>query len=135
MADPELDACDVDEAEETVWSLSGATPAWFSASKMSSHSPARVHRRNWRRPTTTCRTLPVISRQGAPVRAIQKMPSRTRRRLVGLRPFGRRTVRMRPSKKAHSSSDIRLRAKLVPHVEMSPNYRPPDKGSPFVNTN
>jgi hypothetical protein len=34
------------------------------------------------------------SRQGEPVRAIQKMPSRKRRWFVGLLPFGARTAKM-----------------------------------------
>ena len=38
------------------------------------------------------------------------------------------------TKKAHSSSDIRLRAKLISHVEKSLNHRTQIKGIPFVNT-
>lgn len=34
---------------------------------------------------------------------------------------------------AHSSSDIRLRAKIISHVEMILNHRPPPEGIPFVN--
>ena len=43
----------------------------------------------------------------------RKMPAGTRRQLVGLRPFGARTARMKCSKNAHSPSEIRPRAKLV----------------------
>ena len=58
------------------------------------------------------------SRKGAQIRAIRKMSSRTGRWSAGLRPFGCRTARMKPSKKAHSSSDIGLRAKLTFRLEM-----------------
>ena len=41
---------------------------------------------------------------------------------------------MKPSKKAQSSSDIRLRAKPISQVERSLNHRAPASGIPFVNT-
>lgn len=40
---------------------------------------------------------------------------------------------MKPSKNVHSSSDIKLRAKLISYVEMSLNHSAHACGSPFVN--
>ena len=41
---------------------------------------------------------------------------------------------MKPSKNAHSSSDMRLRAKPICQAEMSLHQRTPASGIPFVNT-
>ncbi len=53
---------------------------------------------------------------------------------MGLRPFGPRTVRMKRSKNAHSSSDIRSRAKRVSIADTSLNHDQPDLRIPVVNT-
>jgi len=41
---------------------------------------------------------------------------------------------MKPSKNAHSSTDIRLRAKLTSHAEMILKHRRPRRGIRFGNT-
>lgn len=55
----------------------------------------------------------------------QKIPSRTRRWFRGLRPFGARIDRMNRSWNAHSSSDMRSRAKLVSVADTSLNHVQP----------
>lgn len=54
--------------------------------------------------------------------------------MAGLREFGTRIARMKPSKQAHSSSDIRSRAQLVSITDINLNYVKRGDGNFFVNT-
>ena len=70
------------------WSACGTAPLSFGASIICSHNPASVQRRNCRSTLDHLSNSSGRSRHGAPIRAIQKIPSRTRRWVVGLRAFG-----------------------------------------------
>ena len=84
-------------------------PPSLKAWSITSHSPLAVQRRNWRctefqRPSSSGR-----SRQGAPVRMIQKIASSTRRWSCGGRPRSGPPSITNGAKNAHSSSLINPR--------------------------
>lgn len=88
---------------------SAPPPPSAKASSITSHSPDAVQRRNWRNTEFQLPTSPGKSRHGAPVRAIQKMASSTRRwSRAGLPPSGLADT-TKGSKKDHSSSVSRPR--------------------------
>ena len=66
-------------------------------------------------------------------RAIQKMPSRKRRWLAGLRPLGLRTAARNGPKNAYSSSDMRLRANMTSLADGILNHASALKGILFVS--
>lgn len=91
-----------------IWMLSGAVPLSFIASSISSHTPACVQRRYWR---NTDDQFPKCS--GRSCRAIQNIPSRTRRWADGGRPRLPPVAITNGAKNAHSSSVIILEPTLV----------------------
>jgi len=79
-------------------------PPSARAASMRSQSPLAVHRRNWRCTEFQLPSSSGRSRQGAPVRAIQKMASSVRRWSRGGRPRSGPASVTKGSKNVHSAS-------------------------------
>ena len=93
-------------------------PPSARAASIRSHSPLAVQRRNWRCTEFQLPNSSGRSRQGAPVRVIQKMASNVRPWLRGGRPRSGPVSVTNGSKNAHSSSLSRPRITAdLPHED------------------
>ena len=116
-----------------IWTARSPAPLVTSASRIASNIPASCHRANLRQTVFHLPKRSGRSRQGEPVRAIQKMPSKTCRLSIAGRQARPRIGGRNGASSAHVASSMRFQSKAGSHFPAL-NHDHGAMGIRFVHT-
>jgi hypothetical protein len=116
-----------------IWPARSPAPLATSASRIASNIPASHHRANLHQTVFHLPKRSGRSRHGEPVRAIQKIPSRTRRLSIEGRQARQRIGGRTGASSTHVASSMRFRSKAGSQFPAL-NHADGAMGIPFVHT-